>query len=124
MEIEFKLRVEECPSCNKYMMQEARRGVFPYFIDLAQKTQMKNKDIHFISVSEIKNQKICSKCEKDGKASFVCALCNETKDSNQVEESFGDPPEHLCTDCYAKTPVKTWDEKVAELEKSHRYDFE
>lgn len=71
----------------------------------------------------VDDEPICIECEQAGKSDFLCALCKERKRSNKKQESFGDPSEFLCTDCYETKPAKIWDEKVDELVEAHRYDY-
>ncbi len=125
MEIKFRVRVEQCPSCNKFMMQKASYGIFPHQCNEGQDYQMKENGIVYISRSEVDDKNICVECESSGKASFKCALCSEVKDSKKLNDSFGHmPAEYLCDDCYEVTPAKTWDIKVEHLQESHKYDWE
>ena len=62
--------------------------------------------------------------EKAGKADFLCALCNERKSTDKIQESIGDAPEFLCKDCYDTVSAKIWDDKLDELQEAHRYDYE
>jgi len=120
----FELKVEECACCKRPMMIKANNGLFPYYIGDNQESQMKKQGIVFSSHSKKNNQKICIECEKSGKASFVCALCHENRGSEEVEESFGDPAEYLCKECFSTVSAKVWEEKTDELSRAHRYDFE
>lgn len=121
--MKFELRVEECPSCGQKMMQEAGRGVFPYYHEKNQDSQMKKQGVAYISKSEIDGKKICSECEKAGKSSFICALCEQRRPTSEIQESFGDPAEHLCKTCYKTIDVETWDRKIDEVADRHKYDF-
>lgn len=67
---------------------------------------------------------ICTDCARNGRADFLCAICLSRHPTNKTKESFGNPQEHLCLDCYSSVPAREWDEKCEELEKAHRYDYE
>jgi len=120
----FELRVECCPFCGRPMMDKCGYGIFPFYMGNNQESQMKERGVVFRSSATINNKHICVECKKAGKASFKCALCKEMKSSSKEEESFGDPTEYLCKDCYATVPAKEWDEKVERLRKDHQYDWE
>lgn len=122
--MEFKLRVEDCPCCGGKMMKEAPYGVFPYCFEECQDAQMKNKGISLISDAKIDDDYICSDCKGKGKASFICALCEERQESDLIKESFGSPAEYLCEECYSTVSAKEWEKKTQELSESHRYDFD
>lgn len=124
MEMKFSLRVEKCPSCKKTMMIKANRGIFPYLWLKGQATQMGESGVVYVSKSKIDDDYICIECESKGKASFKCGICSERQNSAEIQQSFGDPPEHLCKTCYETTPAKQWDQKLELLEEKHRYDFE
>jgi len=120
----FELRVEKCPSCGKPMMDKCKYGIFPFYTGNNQEAQMKEKGVVFRSTATMGNDPICVECKDADKASFKCALCKEMKPSSKEEESFGDPAEYLCKDCYATVPAKVWDDKAEKLRHDHQYDWE
>lgn len=120
----FDLRTSPCASCRKPMMKKAPYGLFPLSIDHDQAAQTARAGVVIESMSTIDDKKICVECEKAGKAFSTCALCKTPKPSSRIEESFGEPAEYLCSDCYETVPAKVWDEKAQELRDRHRYDFE
>jgi len=121
--MKFELRTEICPSCGGHMMQIANYGIFPYYFKDDQPAQMKKQNVKYISKSEIDGDKICVECESSGKSSFICVLCEERKNCNQIQESFGDPADHLCKDCYASVSAEKWEAKTEELQECHKYDY-
>ena len=124
MKITMEIRAEKCPLCGKIMIAKAPRGIYPYFCSETQEAQARAKGLQFISNIKVDDEYICQGCCDNGKADFLCAMCGERKPTDKEKESFGDPREYLCTDCYEIIPAKKWDEKVKELNESHRWDFE
>ena len=116
----FDLQTKKCPYCGKQMM--GRSNLFSSLKD--QETQMKKLGVVFISDATKDNQYICVECKEKGIASFICALCGERRSYEDMQESFGDPPEYLCKHCYNTVSAKVWDDKVADLSDIHKYDFE
>jgi hypothetical protein len=121
--------VELCHTCKKPMVARPQlvsyeHGLFPKHIDENFDAQLKRAGWVEKSHSKVDNSWICEECASQGKASFVCALCNERRTSDQVEERFGDPPEFLCKTCYSSVSALKWDQKTEELNEAHRYDFE
>lgn len=115
----------KCPICDRAMMYKSTGRVFSPFGDsYRQKILMKELGIVFISSSKKDDNPICEVCAEKGKASFTCSLCGKELQSNMIKESFGDPAEYLCTECYTTVPASVWDEKVKKLEEAHRWDFE
>ena len=70
------------------------------------------------------NKPVCVGCKGVGAETFVCSHCGKTRPLTASHESYGAPAEHLCVPCYETVPAKKWDGLVAELEETHRYDFE
>lgn len=119
----FDLRTSTCPCCKRQMMPKMDSNFFPLVESSKQEYQMRDKGVFFISKSRLDAELICSDCESKGKATFECALCQQRHNSDQIQESFGDPAEFLCKTCYSTVPAKTWNEKVDCLEKHHRYYY-
>lgn len=67
---------------------------------------------------------LCLECAKQGKATFVCALCKQVRTSDEQQFHVGDPQECLCRICYETVPAKTWDTKVEQLHTDHIYDYD
>lgn len=125
----FAAQGTECPVCKKIMVEKVdrnglRRSFFPFWFEMCQDAQMKRANIVYVSNTKVDDDNICIECEKSGKADFKCELCGERKPTSKIKESFGDPPDYLCDDCYKITPAKTWDDKCDELEQEHRYDYQ
>lgn len=70
------------------------------------------------------NDAICEECAAAGASSFVCSHCKKEQKTDQIEESFGYPPEFLCKPCYSTVPAAEWNALVKKLYEAHRYDFE
>ncbi len=114
------VHLKKCPICSKWMFNG-----FPAYHKLDIRTQLKLAGwVHSSKTTIGFNKTICVECEKADKATFQCVLCKEQRKSSEIEESIGDPAEHLCANCYASVPAKTWYEKVDELEDKHKYDYE
>src|SRR5579859_7870202 len=122
------LEVDECPICKKIMMRKENKhfhgGNMPNSFAIDQDTQMKQVGIVFESKTKVDDQYICAECAEAGKADFLCSLCGSRYPTDQVQESFGDPPEHLCKNCYATVPAQQWDKKTSQLYSAHQYDHE
>jgi hypothetical protein len=116
----FDLQTKKCPYCGKQMMD--RSDLFSSLKD--QEIQMKKLGVVFRSNATKDNQYICVECKEKGVASFTCSLCGEQRSYEDMQQSFGDPPEYLCKHCYNIVPAKAWDNKVDELLDIHKYDFE
>ena len=120
------VELEKCPICGKYMLdsRDAKYGLFPKYVDIKIEKQMERAGWVQRSCVKVDDNDICFECAEAGKADFLCALCKDRKPTDKVEESIGDPPEFLCTDCYESVPAKTWNAALHELRKSHCYDYE
>jgi hypothetical protein len=124
---EVLINLVKCPSCGRWMVDKSLDDHyygFPAYSGLNLRAQMIRADWRFKSDVAIDNKRICEQCAAEGKASFVCSLCGERRDTKMVKESFGDPPEYLCRECYVIVPAAVWDAKVDELQEAHQYDFE
>ena len=125
---EMLVELRVCPICDIYMLPEYkvdyRHSIFPIYIPIDYNAQLKRAGWGKMSSITVDDIYICEECANAGKADFLCALCKERKPSNKEEESYGDPPESLCSDCYETVPAKVWEEKKDELYTEHRYDFE
>lgn len=122
--VEMLLEAKKCKCCNKVMITKETNNLFPMYYAINQEAQMKAAGLVYITSTLVDDEPICIECEQSGKASFLCALCEERKTTDKKQESFGDPAEFLCKDCYESVPAKKWDEKVDELRESHYWDFE
>jgi len=124
MRMNFELETSTCASCRRQMLRKDKAKLFPLTWDFTQEKQMEKAGVVLESSSRIDDDRICIECEASGKASITCDLCDTLKPSSKKKESFGDPSSYLCTDCYETVPAKQWEEKVEELHKAHRWDFE
>ena len=126
--VEILLEGKYCHTCKKVMIKEGsplmRGGPFPNYHKIGIKEQAANAGLEFMSGIKVDNREICISCKEAGKADFLCRLCNTRKPSDKIKESFGDPPDYLCTDCYEIVPAKQWDEMTDRLRSEHQYDFE
>lgn len=122
----FMIRLEPCHLCQKDMVTKPEGGydTWPHWIGNDLKAQTERAGFVFRSRIKVDDEYICTECEQKGRATFECALCGQRKPTDKIKSSFGDPPEFLCMDCYESVPAKTWEEKIKELHKQHRYDFE
>lgn len=127
--IEFLLEGRECHLCNAIMLKKTKPehsydGLFPNYVRINQEAQMKAAGITFQSSVKVDDEPICKECAEAGKADFLCAMCEQRKPTSKINESYGDPAEYLCKDCYETVPAKVWDEKLDQLSEAHRYDFD
>ncbi len=128
---EMLVEFHVCPICLKYMMPRIEgsysvwgKNIFPNYWAINYESQLKNAGWVFQSDIEVDDKYICIECVQSDKADFLCALCNQRKPTSKARESFGDPPEYLCTDCYETVTVSAWEEKQSELGAAHRWDYE
>ena len=125
---EMLVEIGVCSICKNYMIPDYdgqyRRSVFPLYRYLNFDAQVERAGWEKMSSITVDDKYICQKCAESGKADFLCALCNERKPSDKNKESYGDPPEFLCCDCYENVSAKTWEEKTSELYDVHKYDWE
>lgn len=127
----FVLQLSTCGICGRKMLGVTRRkcqyinDLFPWYYKNNLESQMKRAGIVFRSNMKDKNDcYIYENCAKEGKSTFICALCGKERSSDQIVESFGDPPEHLCKICYKTVSAEVWEKKKQELYNLHRWDFE
>jgi len=117
--------LKPCPTCAKLMIRLSDGGPFQLFpYDLSFKSQVERAGWVYVSDAEVDEKRICHECKAAGRASFVCAMCKETRRMDQEEESFGEPAERLCSVCFETVTAKVWAAKVRELREDHRWDFE
>ena len=122
--VEMLIEAKKCKCCEKIMVTKlGYHSIFPKYMRINQEAQMKAAEFVYSTSTLVDDEPICLECEQAGKADFLCAMCDERKTTDKKQESFGDPAEFLCKDCYETKPAKVWDEKVDELQDAHRYDF-
>ena len=122
--VEMLIEARKCKCCEKIMVAKlGYHSIFPKNMRINQEAQMKAAGLVYSTSTLVDDEPICLECEQAGKADFVCAMCNERKTTDKKQESFGEPAEFLCKDCYETKPAKVWYEKVDELKDAHRYDF-
>ena len=119
------VQLNPCSLCKKFMLSaniQNRCFLLYYKNDIEHQISRAG----WVEQSNIKvdDKYICRECEREGKADFLCSLCKQRKSTKKIEDSFGDPPEFLCKDCYETIPAKIWNEKRNKLQKIHRWDFE
>ena len=117
------VQILKCPICGKWMLSTEKP--FPVYNKLNCNSQMelanwKSKS----SINLAWDSYICTDCEKAGRATFKCVMCGKERESSDIQESIGYPPEHLCKICYSSVSAKEWEEKVRNLEELHKYDWE
>lgn len=123
--VEMLIKSEKCPCCGKIMIKKDQAGLFPRkWGTNSQEAQMAEAGLVFWSHVQVDGENICDDCVIFGRADFLCALCGERKNVQKIKESFGDPGEFLCKDCYETAPAKTWIERREYLHEIHEYDFD
>lgn len=124
------VRVMECATCGKLMVnkpksrEDLEQNIFPAYISVSFENQLKRANWVQQSSAKVDGRYVCMECVVAGRVEFLCALCKDRKSSDKEQASFGDPPEFLCSDCFTTVTAQIWDQKVDELEKRHRWDFE
>lgn len=121
----FLVQIYKCWTCKQLMVinEPERNSPFPLAIRFDYKTQAKAADLKIRSKVISDGHYICTECAESGKGGFTCYLCKQYKESNKLQESFGDPADYLCTDCYDTTPAKKWDRITSKLFDLHQYDW-
>lgn len=118
------IEVYQCPICTQLMVASpGESGLFPRFEPVRFEAQVKRAGwlLRSTSYDEARDY-VCVDCVKDGKLTFTCYLCKVTRDSDHIQESFGDPPERLCKLCYETVPASKWHEAYDYLFDRHKYD--
>lgn len=120
-----------CPECKGKMLPLEEKYLrhfkrcFPSYYKADLQAQLARAEIGFYGPgADAKGRRLCKDCSDAGLGKFKCALCKEERASNLEEESYGYPPEYLCSVCYGSVTAKIWDKKNRELSAAHRYDFE
>ena len=121
----FLLRVGTCPECGRSMIVRPERAwdTFPYYFRLNFEAQAEAGGFCIQSGAKANDRYICEDCMQAGRSWFRCDLCGQKMSSDKIEECFGDPPDCLCSDCYASVPAKEWDEKRDSLTDKHKWDY-
>ncbi len=123
--IQMLIRGQKCHTCEKIMILKCNQyDLFPRSYQVDQEAQMKKGNLVYKTSVTSNERYICHECVLNNKAVFTCSLCKEEKSTAKIKVSIGDPAEYLCTDCYAVTPAKEWDEIKNNLQEDHRYDYE
>jgi hypothetical protein len=87
------------------------------------KAQLQRAGIKIESCRMDKNDRfVCTECV--GGVTFVCFHCDKESPATEIQESRGDPAEHLCKGCYGTLTAKQWDEAVDALQEAHKYDYQ
>lgn len=124
----FTVESTKCVVCLNNMVHAPTnyhiRPTFPRYIGNNFEAQAKKAGLELGSDIKVDGRYICKKCENEGKADFLCSLCNERHSVSKVEEQIGDPPEFLCLQCYETVPAKEWADKITSLNDDHQYDFD
>jgi tRNA(Ile2) C34 agmatinyltransferase TiaS len=97
--VEMLIEGEKCKTCDRLMLPNIKRGLFPNYLRINQDAQMKRAGMVYLSSTQVDGKTICKECESAGKADFLCALCNNRYPSSEVKESIGWPAEFLCKNC-------------------------
>lgn len=126
----FLVRVRVCAFCKSKVVFSPgeKHRTFPINILSDFRTQAERAGLKLASNYNTSDfdrcrEFVCVDCYKAGRVHFTCALCEKSKSINKIESGFGDPPEHMCSDCFATVPAKQWYEKEVELIEEHKYDF-
>lgn len=121
------VRLNKCGACRRPMVPNSMQRDLPstgWRGDIAEQAQRAGWTLVTKYARNADDAVVCDECADAGHATILCALCKQVRPAKESEESFGQPPEHLCQPCYATVPAKRWEERVKELSEAHRYDFE
>lgn len=122
------IEAKQCHICKNVMVRKGTAyfngGHFPNWRDMTLEKQVEAADLRIESRAIVDGHYICQTCCDEGKADFLCALCNIRRPSTEIKQSFGEPAEYLCGTCYNTVPAKIWEEKSDTLTQLHQYDFE
>ena len=120
------VELEVCPLCTQVMIMEPGRNGHPFPTALQDTFTAQRLRAGWQTQSEVQqgHDYICTACAEAGRATFVCALCEQERPSSEVHDSWGDPVESLCTTCYQTVPAAIWEAKTKQLYERHRWDFE
>jgi len=122
--VTFVFRTDTCPVCKANMIESSQWNYSPFVAGENSFTeQVKRSGLVLRSDVMVENEFICVNCKRDGKADFYCYLCQRRKESCKMKESYGDPAEFLCTDCFSRVSAKVWDNAESELSHKHKNDF-
>ena len=118
-----------CGTCGKLMVPKPREDwsrvqVWPSWGEVSLDEQMRRGDLVYASRARSNNAIICEPCSQAGRSTFICHLCKTERPSSALQDSFGDPPDHLCKPCYETVPAAKWNAEVEDLQEQHRWDFE
>ena len=119
--------LRKCHICSKWMVKSPStkwHSAFPIYWNLSFDKQLEAAGWVRNSGVNVDGRNICQECADSGKATIICSLCGKVWPANQAEDSFGEPPEYLCQNCYSTISAALWNEKVEELRKAHQYDWE
>jgi len=124
-----RLKLRKCATCGKRM---ASMGVHydepPWLVDRVS-SQLNRAGVVEMSGDYVQSEndgpaRICVECSNAGRGVAVCYICKERRQQDEMKDSYGDPPEHLCKPCFATVPAKEWEAAVDHLSETHRYDFD
>ena len=121
------VKLIRCATCERWMFYDLEHvhNLFPSYSELTLQAQAVRAGWRVVSGARAANgETICTECRDAGKAAFRCYRCACELPSNLLQRSFGNPPDHLCAECYATAPAKEWQELVKQLKAQHRYDDE
>lgn len=116
------VQLERCPTCSRPMIPAKVKRPFPQYVFANAEAQARRAGWGQESTARKDDEVICTDCARKGLSSFTCALCEEERSSDLIQESFGDPPEHLCSECYSTVSAEKWDRARDDLNQKHRYD--
>jgi hypothetical protein len=92
---------------------------------LSLETQCKEAGVEIASGREFADHLYCRTCVREGKVSFTCSGCGESRPSGQVKVSIGSmSPDMICKDCYRTMTAEVWFKLVEDLEDNHAWDDE
>ena len=117
------IELKVCPTCDRLMLPRMSTDPFPRAMGVSKEDQLHNAGWVEQGKMWVNGQYSCVECERNDRVTVQCALCGVQRKSSEIKESFGDPPEYLCTTCYMTVSAKEWDKKRHELRESHRWDF-
>lgn len=118
----FLLPIQKCPICGRTMM--SRSDVFDKYTEFTQDKQMTQAGIvHIGQLIPGSDRHACEVCTREGRVTFICAICKESRSSDQFHEEVCEEP--ICTVCYETKSAKEYEESTDKLyDEYHRYDYD
>ncbi len=122
----FAFALAICGKCGRSMLPVSAKkaNYFPRYHRNRIEEQARRAGIRWETSARDKEEHIlCDECAITGNITFVCYICKQERQRTDIQETFGEPPDYLCTPCHQTVSAAEWQRIVEELLEQHRYDF-